>query len=147
MTDSEDLRIAAQLQNEAIATADDALRSANLPTVTETILALDALASATEDQEIADARNAAIDIVMRATGTREAMPAFWMQRFGRVHRTARSPKEVAAEISPICEMEDVTPIHSRIRVPADKLEAVRKAVELVRSPIHYIEYLPLETDK
>lgn len=133
-------------QNAAIDAADKALRAEDMPTYTDAILALDALASATEDHETNDARTAAIDIVMRATGPKGVMPAFWMQRFGRIRRQ-RSPREVALEICPEAQFADVNAAHLQIRVPAEHIEAVRAAVEPRRTIGCTIEYLPLETNK
>jgi hypothetical protein len=138
----------AQLQNEAIDRANAYLSAVGLPSYTEAITTLsDLLTWSGNAPDVPPATIAAAhELIDRASGS--SPPPLWMQRLDRVYRPDRDPKAVALAISPICKMEDVTPgTHSRIKVPADKLEAVRKAVELVRSPIHYIEYLPLETDK
>lgn len=146
MTTPDDLRIAAKLQNDEINRADAYLSAVQLPTYTEAIEALAALANA-EGDAIAIARIAARQIVGRASGLAGNPPSgLWIQHFGRIKRP-RSVKDIVLDISPICEMEDVGPMHSRIKVPADKLEAVREAVERVRINGHFIEYLPLETDK
>jgi hypothetical protein len=56
-------------------------------------------------------------------------------------------KDLVREITPDFRMEDVGPLHGRILVPAEHLEAVRAAVEPHLICGAYIEYSPLETDQ
>jgi hypothetical protein len=121
----------APLQNATIEQVDLRLAEASLPTYTEALLALDALASAIEGRERSDARNAAIDIVMRASGNQSVMPPIWIQHYGRVNRIP-SVHEVVREIYPDAKFEDVATLHGRVIVPAEYVEQVRAAVERVR---------------